>query len=435
MKILWVTNVPLPEASFLINEEPVPYGGWLINTAAQLSLQSGISLEVAFPKKNIKTMIELKGEKINYFIFPTLDLLDKEMIVENPFLMEIITQSNPDMVHIFGTEYVHSLATVNICSKKNIKSVISIQGLVSVISRHYTVGLPKDRIKKSSFRDFIRKDNIFNQQKKFAERGRYEIEAIKNVPHIIGRTVWDRACISFINQDVQYHHCNETLRNSFYDHKWEIDNCEKYSIFISQGSYPIKGLHFMIEALALVIGDFPEAKLYIGGTDIIKSFTLSDRLRISSYGKYIKELISKHKLENHVIFTGLLDERHMCQRYLKSHVFVCPSTIENSPNSLGEAMMLGLPIVASNVGGISDLLTHKEEGFLYQSDAPYMLAFYICEIFRNEEIALDFSEKARIKAMMTHDKEKNHKRLLEIYQCIIEEDKVQEKGEFYESIG
>jgi hypothetical protein len=64
-----------------------------------------------------------------------------------------------------------------------------------------------------------------------------------------------------------------------------------------------------------------------------------------------------------------------------------------------------------------------------------MLAFYICEIFRNEEIALDFSEKARIKAMMTHDKEKNHKRLLEIYQCIIEEGKVQEKGEFYESIG
>ena len=89
-------------------------------------------------------------------------------------------------------------------------------------------------------------------------------------------------------------------------------------------------------------------------------------------------------LERNVVFTGPLDEEKMCQRYLKSNVFVCPSSIENSPNSLGEAMVLGVPCVASDVGGVSDMLKHKEEGFVYQTDAPYMLAHYVCEIFENE---------------------------------------------------
>jgi glycosyltransferase involved in cell wall biosynthesis len=120
-----------------------------------------------------------------------------------------------------------------------------------------------------------------------------------------------------------------------------------------------------------------------------------------------------------VVFTGILDEKQMCERYLKSHVFVCPSSIENSPNSLGEAMILGVPCVASDVGGVIDLLTHREEGFVYQTDAPYMLAHYVCEIFANDDLALQFSKKARIHAIKTHNKEENTKRMMEIYREII----------------
>ena len=151
----------------------------------------------------------------------------------------------------------------------------------------------------------------------------------------------------------------------------------------------------------------------------VKSDLFIDNIKISSYGKYLKELIKRYNLQDSVVFTGLLDEKQMCERYLRSHVFVCPSSIENSPNSLGEAMIFGVPCVASDVGGVTDLLTHKEEGFVYQTDAPYMLAYYVCEIFANDELALQFSVKARGHAMRTHDREMNNQAMVSIYKNII----------------
>ena len=140
-----------------------------------------------------------------------------------------------------------------------------------------------------------------------------------------------------------------------------------------------------------------------------------DKLKKTSYAKYITELIKELNIEKHVFFTGLLDEQQMCERYLNSNVFVCPSSIENSPNSLGEAMILGVPCVSSNVGGVSDMLTHNQEGFLYQADAPYMLAYYICKIFENEELTKQISKNSRKKALKNHNREKNIEQLISIY--------------------
>ena len=82
-------------------------------------------------------------------------------------------------------------------------------------------------------------------------------------------------------------------------------------------------------------------------------------------------------------------------------------------------MILGVPCVASYVGGIPDMLKDKDEGFLYQHDAPYMLAHYVCTIFENEDLALKFSKNAREHALMTHDRKENTRRLIEIYSEIV----------------
>ncbi|MFD1904498.1 glycosyltransferase [Paenibacillus rhizoplanae] len=64
-------------------------------------------------------------------------------------------------------------------------------------------------------------------------------------------------------------------------------------------------------------------------------------MKISTYGAYIKSLIKKHELEDNVFFTGYLNEREMCNRFLKSNVFVSASIIENESNSLSEAKTIG----------------------------------------------------------------------------------------------
>lgn len=418
MKILWLTNIPLPEASLLMNERSSASGGWLINTAKILSNHEDVELAVAFPKNNIENNQTLHGERIKYYAFPKIKSKERDSIDNNRYLKYIVEKVNPDLVHIFGTEFEHSLAMINVCNDLGIETIISIQGLVSVIGKHYKSSLPFGVQKRFTFRDFVKQDNIQQQQKKFIEKGSLEIEAIKRTRHIIGRTTWDKACVSQINPNAIYHFCNETLREEFYTHRWKVDDCEKFSIFTSQASYPIKGIHFVLEAMPLILKRYPKAKLYIAGHNITESETIKQKIKLSSYAMYIKDLIKKHNLVDNVVFTGILDEKQMCERYLKTHVFVCPSSIENSPNSLGEAMILGVPSVASYVGGIPDMLKDKEEGFLYQHDAPYMLAHFICEIFENEDLALKFSKNAREHALKTHDRDENTRKLIEIYEEI-----------------
>ena len=115
----------------------------------------------------------------------------------------------------------------------------------------------------------------------------------------------------------------------------------------------------------------------------------------------------------------MLNEKEMVDMYLRSNVFLCPSSIENSSNSLGEAMLLGVPCIASYVGGIPDLLKNKEEGFLYQHNDSMMLAYYIMQIFKDSQLAKTLSEKARLKASTTHSKEINTNTLISIYNKII----------------
>lgn len=415
-----MTNIPLPEASILMGENIIPFGGWLVNASEALANIDGVKLGIAFPKQTIDKPSKFHGKKIEYFAFPPISNRIQS-IEDNSNLNEIVEQFQPDLIHIFGTEFIHTLSMVNIGIKKNVKQVISIQGLVSVIAKHYMAGVPRRLENRYTFRDFIKQDNVRQQRNKFVQRGKYEIEALQKVKHVIGRTTWDRACTSQINPNIQYHQCNETLRNTFYSHQWDINHCEKYSIFLSQGSYPIKGLHFMIEAMPLILRNYPNAKLFVGGIDITKSDNLRDKLKISSYGKYIKDLIKKNNLHSKVNFMGVLDEKQMCNRYLDSHIFVCPSSIENSPNSLGEAMILGVPSVAADVGGIADMLKHQEEGYLYQGDAPYMLAHYVNEVFSNDDLALRLSRKSRERALFIHNKNENNKKLYSIYQNILNE--------------
>lgn len=416
MRILWLCNLALPEASILLGEPPSPMGGWIVSAASYLSDREGIELSVAFPQERINGVKELKGKQITYYAFPPVKHKEAASNRRNRHLEQILSQSKSDIVHLFGTEYPHSLAMANICGEEKI--VVSIQGLVSICQRHYALGLPLYVQNIMTLSNVLLHDNI--QLNHFKRHVNCEVQTLQKVQHIIGRTTWDKACTSQINPNAEYYHCNECLRDEFYNNTWDIDRCEKHSIFVSQGSYPIKGLHSMLEAMGLIIKEFPAAKLYISGLDPTKLYL--DRLRRPYYGKYIRDLIDRLQLRENVIFTGLLNSKEMCDRYLRSNVFVSASSIENSPNSLGEAMLLGLPCVASDVGGVADMLTHREEGFVYQADAPYMLAHYVCELFWNREIALSFSAKAREHALKTHDRKTNTDKLIKVYYQIINEE-------------
>jgi glycosyltransferase involved in cell wall biosynthesis len=108
----------------------------------------------------------------------------------------------------------------------------------------------------------------------------------------------------------------------------------------------------------------------------------------------------------------------MCKRYLASHVFVCPSSIENSPNSVGEAQLLGVPCVAAYVGGIPDMISDNETGLLYRFEEIEMLAMSVIKIFDDEILAQKLSKQSSLIANIRHDKIINSNNLYSIYKSI-----------------
>ncbi|PLT31791.1 glycosyltransferase family 4 protein [Peribacillus deserti] len=417
MKILWLCNIPLPRISKALSMPAYNIGGWLSGLSESLLEEKDIDFNICFPLKGEMNLVEGNVDGINYFGFPSKNKNNYSYLEET--FKYVINKVNPDLLHIFGTENPYALTMINAFNNPE-KTVINIQGLVSAISKHYYSGLPYNVVYRYTLRDIIKRQNIVSDKKKFEKNGHYEKEAIKKVKNIIGRTDWDKACSTQINPNASYYHLNEILRTEFYNHEWDLNKSERNSIFISQAMYPIKGLHFVIKALSLVVKKYPEVHLYIAGSTIrIGERNLKDRLLMTSYAKYVTSLISKYNLENNITFTGSLDETSMCKRFLKSHVFVSASSLENESNSLSEAKILGVPSIASYVGGVTDRIKHKHDGFLYQHDAPYMLAYYICEIFSNDKLANEISNNARIKASEIHDRKINKTRLLEIYKDIL----------------
>ena len=130
MNILWLANLPLPEASKLLYKNPLPFGGWLVNSSGALSEQDNIKLSVAFPLKDTNKIKILKGEKIDYYGFPPVNKKIIDYNRSNEYFQKILKRAKPDIVHIFGTEYPHTLSMVNTCNNEGIKAIISIQGLV-----------------------------------------------------------------------------------------------------------------------------------------------------------------------------------------------------------------------------------------------------------------------------------------------------------------
>lgn len=408
-KILWLCNTMLPDLFGRFHTYSVKEG-WLVGISDEIKRQGNIEFHYACPQMNERRIVNIKNDSISFHCFYTSGH-DSYTVEENvrEQIGKIISQVKPDIIHIFGTEMPHSAACVE-CAPQKEKIVISIQGLVSEYAKHYLNGIPHWAYLEGGFCGG-RYQTILSQHREFCKRAENEFRAIRGVKHVIGRTEWDKACVNRINSRCQYHYCSETLRNVFYEEQWQINKIERHTIFVSQGDYPIKGLHHLLAALPSVIKKYPDTKVYVAGE---KAF-LEDG---SPYGRYIQKMIGKKGLNQYISFLGMIDQDKICHQLLKTHVTVMPSNIENSPNSIGEAMLLGTPVIAAFVGGIPSILKHETEGLLYQPDSSSMLSYYICKVFEDDLFARNLSINGRKRAEKLYDRENNLQQLLEIYDSI-----------------
>lgn len=343
MKILWICNVALPEIARKLNMEASNKEGWLSGIAhAVLENRTGEQVEImiAFPVPEelcddsgiCSVTVDICNVPVKCFGFYE-DIANAEKYDENleNELKVVFELAEPDILHCFGTEYPHTLAACKVFPRKD-KILVGLQGLCSLLAEAYFANLPEKVIHSRTLRDILRKDSLLQQQEKFRQRGRNEQQIVAIAGNITGRTAWDRRESAKWNDKANYFVLNENLRSEFYGPVWQKENCIPHSIFLSQGDYPLKGLHYMLLALPDILKEYPDAVVYVAGNSLVAYDTWKEKIKISAYGKYLRKLIKTHGLEGHLVFTGRLNAEEMRDRYLKSNLFVCCSSLENSPN-------------------------------------------------------------------------------------------------------
>jgi len=174
-----------------------------------------------------------------------------------------------------------------------------------------------------------------------------------------------------------------------------------------------KGTIHLIEAMPKVLSDFSDASLLIIGSGPEKGHLLQRTHELS--------------LEDHVKFPGTVSDEDLQTCYHTADVFVLPSiTKDGKTEGLGvvllEAMASGCPVIGSNVGGIPDIITDGETGFLVPEQRPDILAEKILRILADTELQEKFRRNGLIRVNKSFSWETISKQFSEVYGAVLERD-------------
>lgn len=416
MKVLWLVNLVLPKACELLGFEKCSAGGWIVGQLTQLEKRDGVEMTVVAPGL-VDELKTVAADGVKYYVF------DSRKSDYTSVFSGILEKEKPDLVHIFGTEYKHTLDMLTVCDRS--RCVVNIQGIMSTCAESLLYGLPRRYQSISLPKKLIRLlkrygGNIKADQQTMARAAKIESASLRLAKNVIGRTNWDKAVSGSINPELRYYHCDEILRDSFYDGKWSLDGACRHMILLSQANYPIKGLHLVLPHLPALVKRYPDLRVVVCGRDPMYHGRFEWLFNyLQEYQAYLKKLISEYSLDEHVEFVGFQTEAEMKRLYLKANVFLSCSTIENESNSLSEARMLGLPSVCSFCGGMTERMRHGEDGFFYPLGEEYMIPEYVSRIFDDDRLCSLFSERSSAMSRRINDRESNTNTLLGIYDSIL----------------
>lgn len=419
MKILWLVNIVMPELAVHLNRNPSVFGGWLTG-AMQAVRANGHELVICTTETNSQAAGRYEINGVTYYLTQRAGI---EAMQQD--FQAILQQEQPDVVHLYGTEFEHSYALARETSPD--KLLVTVQGSLQYYKDAAFAGLPEKVCRDSLLHKALRAlhkggQSIALQKLSFTQRAEFECKTLRHAKYIHGGSLWGNAAARSINPDCVTFDCGLILRNNFYtEDRWSLERCTPHSIYALL-TYPIKGFHKLLEAMPMILHRFPDAKIYAVGNKLQQRNYTGIKKSIMNhapdYQWLIQNQINSLGLVEHIKFLGYLDEAQVKEQLLRSHVFVSPSAIENQSTALGEAMILGVPSVASCVGAMQEMIDHGRDGFLYPFDAPYLLADNICRIFEDRDLAERFSREGHLHAARTYDREENCRNLLQMYQTI-----------------
>lgn len=296
---------------------------------------------------------------------------------------KILSVFKPDVIYVFGTENYFGL----ISQIAVVPVVLHLQGLLSPCLNAY---MPPG----FSWYHHVFSPYSFYREKMTRiefERSCYrEKTIIKSCKYFFGRTEWDNHFIEILNPNCCYVKNWEILRDPFY--------------MVEQRCIP--------QALSIV--SIISSPLYKGYDLILKTAKIIKCARSVQFEWKVFGNVQPATVENHigikhedvnVNLLGVATPETLKKEILNSTVYVHPSYIDNSPNSVCEAQILGSTVIATNVGGVSSLIEEGKTGFLVPANDPYEMAYVILSLYNNRELNETIGKKSKILACKRHDKD------------------------------
>ena len=412
-KVLWLVSLTLPQAAAACGLDAVDVGGgWL--TGQLTALRDRASLTVCSLDRRVTAQTEGRADGVTWLLLPDAQGFDA-----------LLAARRPELVHIWGTEYAAAAAMQEAAERAGVPVLVGIQGVMTECARHLCDGVPA-RWRRSTFLqraiDRVVPGALLDvSQAHFDALARSEAELLSRAAFVTGRTAFDRAAVAALSPRAAYYPCNETLRPVFYTgplwHPREFGRAPV--LFLSQGNYPLKNLHTVLKALPALLERWPDLTLRVAGWPPLDKGALLRPVIdwMFPYQTYCKTLVKSLRLEGHIQYTGPLQAAGMRQAYLDCDLFLLPSSCENSPNSLGEAMLLGVPCVAGNAGGIPEMLAGEPYGDPLDAAA---LAAAAANVLSSPDGGQALGAAGRAKALAIHDPAANAAMLLQIYETVLE---------------
>lgn len=420
MKILWITNTPLEILGKKIYGK-YTNGLWMSALLYDFIQENKHQLVVATSVAVSATVRLVENGVVYYGIPNQVPLLyDEDKKYNSLSWKKMIEQEQPDLIQVWGTEFTHGLCALRVAG--NIPSVIYMQGYIHSIARHYLAGMTNSELRSSlTFRDVIKSDSILQQQQKYFIAEKKEKEMFDRSGRIICENDWCEDSVKILNPNIKVYRCPLSINRVFSEKKWNIDQAEPHSIICTASGYPLKGLHMVLRAVALLKNKYPDIKLYVPGPKMISDGSLQWLIRKRGYTNYIEKLIDELSVEKNIVWLGMLSQEQLAEQYAKTRVFVLSSAIENHASSLKEAMMVGTPSIATFVGGVPEYVRHGENGFLYRFEEYEIMAGYIKKLFEEDELSVKISEAGREDMLKLHSNMNVFATIVEIYKDIVEE--------------
>jgi glycosyltransferase involved in cell wall biosynthesis len=419
-KILWFTNTPSNASKEFGNQ--TFGGGWISSLELLLNETELFELGICFFYNGSTYKRIVNGSVVYYGVpiksgngfsriisrhFASLKDEDPNHIIE-----KIIEDFKPDLIHIFGTEGGYSQILID----KSDKAIISLQGLLGPITNSYfPPGFSISKVLfKSSLGAIIRGLTPIHDYRCLKKKAKREVKVIKNWKYFSGRTDFDRNYITMLNPQVHYFHCDELMRKEFYLNQWgapsEIETNQNIIVGSTISTNLYKGLDLIYEVLGLIDKHNITWKIFgISENDVF--------IRI------IMRVLKIRNIEQRIQFCGQLNSTDLIEQLKTCHFFVHPSYADNSPNSVCEAMLLGMPVLSSSVGGIKTLIKNEESGFLFNSHDKFELAGLLVHLIRNYEKAKNAGIIARETALKRHSPDSVISDLIESYNYILGQNK------------